>query len=155
MPREHPDEFVLFLDELHARSKKADHGNGDASPPPEPDFLLTEAPGNEQSDASSAAGEPIPGILQALPIQEEPDATNEMPAGLPTGKLKTLFIPNEGFIKVLKRCRLNLPYDVKLVNIEPNPTGEGFVFTLSSEKFDPVEDGEQIPDLGRQYTGVW
>jgi hypothetical protein len=148
---------VLFLDELHARNEQADRANRDAAPPPEPEFLLTEASDTEEPDANSVAGEPIPGLLQALPIQEERDAeaTYETPVAQPTGKLKTLFIPNEGFIKVLKRCRLNLPYDVKLVNIEPDPAGEGFTFTLSSEKFDLVEVGEPIPDLGRQYTGVW
>src|SRR5262245_37441114 len=69
-----------------------------------------------------------------------------------TGRHRTLLVDEEQIRGCLTgecqdRGRVNLPKDARIVAMEPDPAGKGFLITFCSEKFSPVQAEESIPQL--------
>ena len=155
--REQPDKLVLCLEEMNAHRVNAIQGSRDANRTFEPDVPEDVALESDESEAGESNSEPTSQNLQTPSIQPPAEYCDqaESDADQQPRNMRTLFIPTEGLVKLLMHCRLSLPDDVKLVRITEDRAQDGYLFTLDSEAFEAIPEGEQIPSLGRKFTGFY
>jgi hypothetical protein len=75
-----------------------------------------------------------------------------------TGRIATLFANEERLRRALSSgyqdsYSLDLPDDARIIAFEPALARAGFVLTLYSERFTPVQAGQPIPELAWQLPG--
>ena len=46
----------------------------------------------------------------------------------------------------------NLPHDAYIIGVEADPSRDGFLFTIHSNKFFPVESGKVIPEMEAEWS---
>lgn len=123
--REHSDRFLACLAILDGLGPKADQRD------------------REASDRTERQSNPAEGLADR---REQNGNRAPRTSGQPL-RLRRVSLAEQDVVFLLARYRANLPHDCKVVGCAVDPVRGGVVFTLTSETFPPVTEGEPVPEL--------
>jgi hypothetical protein len=163
--REQPDKFLACLVTLDALPPKAEQRDAEPTGPTKQETAQG-APDQQKDGGGTTMAARVVVSAKPRPCDDQLDgrvAARDRPADGPTVNLVVrgghlpknvmgLFVPELYLVQQLKRYRASVPSDVRVVGCAMDRTEAGILFTIASQFFVCVAEGEPIPELKPMFA---